>query len=99
MTRKMRFSLLLVCCLALLGCAIPIPTVPPSSTTTTLTASPEARIGLPIPTQTRQRGQVKSREQSTFGVEEKIERPVSVPEDVLQILRRDERNQQSLAQG
>lgn len=43
--------------------------------------------------------QKKVREQSSFGAEEEIEDPISVPADVLRILRRDERNQTCLNEG
>lgn len=52
---------------------------------------------LPILAHAQQQRRIKPREQSQFGVEEKITHPVSVPEDVLQILRRDEHNQNCLA--
>jgi hypothetical protein len=42
--------------------------------------------------------QQRKREQLSFSVEEKPKRPVMVPKDVMQILRRDERNRR-IAQG
>ena len=95
----MRFGpLSLVCFLALIGCAGPVPTAP-SGANSGPTASPQLgsnpAAAAPAPSQSEPR----SREQSKFGVEEEIERPVSLPEDVLEVLRRDERNRQSLSQG
>jgi hypothetical protein len=43
--------------------------------------------------------QARAREQTIFEAEGRIRRPVAIPDDVLQILRKDERNQRSLAQG
>jgi hypothetical protein len=82
------FSLSLVAFFALLGCAGPVPSTP-SGASSTPTPSPQ------VPQQSKAR----PREQTKFGVEEEVEHPVDLPEDVLQILRRDERNQQSLSQG
>src|ERR1043165_648908 len=54
---------------------------------------------LPVCVQSQQRADTRPREQTSFGAEEKTEHPVALPADVLQALRRDERNQTCLAEG
>ncbi len=94
------FFLALVSCVALLGCATPVPMAPLSGgASATPTSSPETRSSPPVSAHTQEQSQVRLREQSAFGAEEEVEHPVNMPEDVLRILRRDERNQRRLAEG
>jgi len=92
------FSLLLVGFFALVGCAGSIPGTPGGASPTAV-ASPQGGSNTPVTIQSPQPGKTKSGEQSKFSVEEEVQHPVGVPEDVLQILRQDERNRQTLSQG
>src|SRR5215217_1920061 len=89
----------LVCFLALIGCNGTVPSTP-SGADSSSTASPQLGSSPPaVAVTTPSQSEPRSREQSKFGVEEEIEHPVSLPEDVLEVLRHDERNRQSLSQG
>ena len=65
------------------------------------TPSPAAPSGSPAKrdTPTPELSQANREEQSVFEAEGEIRRPVTVPDDVLQILRQDERNQKRLEEG
>jgi hypothetical protein len=58
-----------------------------------------ALCSLPVCTRSQRKTDARLREQTSFGAEEKIERPVALPADVLQALRRDEQSQACLAEG
>ena len=97
--KQVMFWLSLGCYLTLFGCAESAPTAAPSSSHATPMVSSEVR-SRPTPSpQTPQSSSERQREQTNFGAEEEIEHPVPVPQEVLQILRRNERNQRLLAKG
>ena len=92
-------SLTLLGWLILLGCAASTPTTPPSGAPSTSTMSPKVTPSPILAPTPQQPSHVEPREQTIFGAEEEITHPASLPEDVLQILRRDERNRRRLAGG
>lgn len=78
----------------LLGCVAAILIASLTCTNTTPTSLPKADAGPPITMSAHQQSQ-----QSTFGAEERIKRPITLPEDILKILKQDKRNQESLKEG
>jgi hypothetical protein len=82
----------------LLSCTPFAQTGPPqSSPTPTPTASAETSAKASTPTP--ESSQAREDEQAVFEAEGRIRRPVTVPDDVLRILRQDERNQRRLEEG
>ncbi|WP_162199800.1 hypothetical protein [Pyrinomonas methylaliphatogenes] len=80
-----------------MSCSTPVSMLP-SGAQLTLKDLFEA-VSNPFFQKMRQQIRAKPEEQTSFSVEVGIERPVNVPEDVLRILRYDERNQTCLASG
>ena len=68
-----------------------------ASSTPLMTTEDASRLTVSTPAQ--RLDQARTREQTLFGAEEEISRPVKVPGDVLQILRQDRRNQRHLPKG
>ena len=89
---------LIIGCFAFPGCGSSAPTESANARATRPMAT-EATSNPSVSTPPQRLNQAGRVEQTIFGVEEEIERPVSIPEDVLQLLRQDQRNQRYLAQG
>ena len=89
---------LIIACFTFLGCGSNAPTEPANARSTSPMAA-GARSSPSVSTPPQRLNQAATQEQTIFGVEEEIERPVSIPGDVLQILRQNQRNQRHLAQG
>jgi hypothetical protein len=86
-----------IICFAWSGCADHSSTVQAVNLGSTQPASPVVEKTPLVPVQDQQQEQAEPHEQSSFGAEEEIKNPSGVPEDVLQILQRDERNRTCLA--
>jgi hypothetical protein len=91
----MFLSLTLISCLALGVCSSPTPTNLQRVQTVTPAELPQANSNSPVRAQISQVGA----EQTSFGAEEEMRQPVSIPRDVLEMLRHDERNQRALRAG
>lgn len=82
-------SLLVGCCVLVAACVSSAPTASPGLSSV---QSPELHEAQ------KKAGAAISHEQAQFGAEDVIKRPVPVPKDVLEILRRDERIRVRLAE-
>jgi hypothetical protein len=97
MARILLFLWVIVGCTIVVACPDCRPVAPANDRHGTPTAPSEIK-STPFVAEEAQVVQQRYSEQLSFSVEEKPEHPVAVPEDVLQILRRNERNRR-LAQG
>ena len=95
MVNKIFLSLTLISCLALGWCSSPTPTNLQHVQTVTPAELPQANSNSPVRVQI---SQVEA-EQTSFGAEQEMRQPVSIPRDVLEMLRHDERNQRALGAG
>jgi hypothetical protein len=87
--KRRLISVLVVCCVPMVACVSSAPTASPSLSSVQSPEFHEAQ---------KKTGAAVSHEQAQFGAEDKIERPVPLPKDVLEILRRDERVSARLAE-
>jgi len=95
---KLFLSLTLVSCLALGVCVSPTPTNSSVVHSATPTELPQATSNSAVRAQTSQVG-LESLKQTSFGAEQEMQQPVSIPQDVLEILRHDEGIQRNARVG
>ena len=95
LVNKIFLSLTFISCVALGVCSSSTPTNLQRVQTVTPAELPQANSNSPVSAQISQVGA----EQTSFGAEEEMRQPVSIPRDVLKMLRHDERNQRVLRAG
>src|SRR5437588_3616580 len=93
--KQMKMLILLVLCFTLIECINSAPAEHPIGSSSIPIASPETKPS-PSPASSARQIQPRPREQSYFNSEEGIEKPVSIPRDVLEVLRGNKRNQTCL---